>query len=256
MKLLLVAATEMEIEPIRVFLEQAFAKQNSAWYHVPGEGASFSSYAPGRVSGRVAIDVLITGVGMTATALHLGSLLSARRALHDVAYDWVVHVGIAGAFPHANLEIGRVVEVEVEYFGDLGIEEGDGRFVSAFEMGLIFAGGSYGQRGFLENPHASRFFSADLPLASGITVNKVHGSEASIRVLLDAHFARLPDIESMEGAAFFLTCLEFGQPFCALRAISNLVEKRARDKWDVAGAIAALGQVFNSHLCRFDSTIG
>jgi futalosine hydrolase len=69
----------------------------------------------------------------------------------------------------------------------------------------------------------------------------VHGAEASIQKIRDKY----PEIqvESMEGAAFFYACLAAGVPFAEIRSISNRVEPRNRDAWDLPLAIRNLNGV-------------
>jgi len=65
----------------------------------------------------------------------------------------------------------------------------------------------------------------------------VHGNEASIRKISNRINA---EIESMEGAAFFYACREAGLPCMQIRAVSNYVEKRDRDSWQIGLAIKNL----------------
>jgi futalosine hydrolase len=44
----------------------------------------------------------------------------------------------------------------------------------------------------------------------------------------------------MEGAAFFYACRQFNIPCLQIRAVSNYVEKRNRDNWDIPLAIKNL----------------
>jgi futalosine hydrolase len=44
--------------------------------------------------------------------------------------------------------------------------------------------------------------------------------------------------ENMEGAAAAHVCALYGVPFLELRAMSNRVEKRDREQWDLVGAVA------------------
>jgi futalosine hydrolase len=81
---------------------------------------------------------------------------------------------------------------------------------------------------------------ARLPAVNGITVNTVHGGEQSIACVTE-RFA--PQVESMEGAAFMYACLVHGQQFAQIRAISNVVERRNREAWKLADAVASLGAV-------------
>jgi len=73
-----------------------------------------------------------------------------------------------------------------------------------------------------------------------LSVNKVHGNSSSIEQLQKQFDA---DLESMEGAAFFQACLIEKIPFLQVRSISNYVESRNRDNWDIPGAIEALNEV-------------
>jgi futalosine hydrolase len=75
---------------------------------------------------------------------------------------------------------------------------------------------------------------------NGITVNTVHGRDQSIAAVA----ARVsPQVESMEGAAFMYACLVNGQRFAQVRAVSNVVERRNREAWKLADAVASLGAV-------------
>ena len=46
-----------------------------------------------------------------------------------------------------------------------------------------------------------------------------------------------PDIETMEGASFMYVCLNEGVNFIQLRAISNYIEKRNKQNWNINLAI-------------------
>jgi futalosine hydrolase len=177
------------------------------------------------------VTMLVTGVGMTLTALNLGSLFAKQR------FDLAINAGIAGAYSTSNLSIGEVVNVVSERFADLGVEEADGRFTDVHELGLLDANAAPFTNGELLNPSAGFDF---LPKAKGLTVNKVHGYQPSIDAILGKYQA---DVESMETAAFFLACLMATQPFLAIRSISNFVETRNRDAWDLPLAIKNLNDV-------------
>ncbi|HLP94023.1 MAG TPA: futalosine hydrolase [Saprospiraceae bacterium] len=208
MKILLLSATPFEVAPLRTWLEARFIKKTADVYE----------------NGSITLQMAITGVGMTATAFQLGWLLSREKP------DWVINAGIAGAYPQ-DLPIGTVVQVTEERFGDLGVEEADGSFTDITEMGLW-------PHGVLQNPHPPL---PSLPECKGLTVNKVHGSDQSITQILHKY----PDIqvESMEGAAFFYACLAAGVPFVEIRSISNQVEPRNREAWNLPLAIQQLNQL-------------
>ena len=75
------------------------------------------------------------------------------------------------------------------------------------------------------------------PKLRAITVNTVHGSEDEIEKIRQ----RLnPQVETMEGAAFFFAC-KMAQVSCIqIRAISNYVERRNKANWDIPSAVKNL----------------
>lgn len=178
------------------------------------------------------VQPLVSGVGMVATTWAL------TRALERHRPELVINAGIAGAYDR-NLMLGAVVNVVSEQFGDLGVEEPDGSFTDIFDLGLMDRAAPPFLNGRMENPEAA--LSKFLPTVNGLTVNKVHGSTASI----DAVQKKYPavQVESMEGAAVFFACLMAGVPFLEIRAISNYVEPRNREEWNIPLAIGNLNEV-------------
>ena len=171
------------------------------------------------------IKLLITGVGMVNTAYSLGKNL-------PTDFELIVNAGICGAF-NRTLKIGEVVNVTHDCLSEMGAEN-DAIFIPYKDLGL---GGTneYGS-------NTQKKFSAlnTLREVKGITVNKVHGNEISIKAISKAFN---PDIESMEGAAFLMACQQSQSEFIQLRAISNYVEKRDRSKWNIELAVTNLNSV-------------
>jgi futalosine hydrolase len=117
----------------------------------------------------------------------------------------------------------------------MGVED-NGAFIPADEMNLVSSND-------VQFSTESRI--KDLPTAKGITVNRVHGSVESIeRVVKQFN----PDIESMEGAAVAYVCQQFGVPWVQIRAISNRVEPRNRNAWNIPLAIENLHNVVLNYL--------
>src|SRR5690554_2835813 len=100
MKLLIVAATTLEIEP---FLQAI-------------KSTPFS------------IDILIGGVGMVTTSYELGKKLATEK------YDALLNAGIAGSFD-PSIELGTIVRVKSDIFSELGAED-DTNFLSIDDMGF------------------------------------------------------------------------------------------------------------------------
>ncbi|MBI1192009.1 MAG: futalosine hydrolase [Bacteroidetes bacterium] len=215
MDILLVAATAAEIRPLVERLRLS-----------PG---SRSGNAEGFVAGN-RVEVLLTGVGMTATAYRLGRRLAQRY------FDLVLNLGVAGAYP-GRLEQGDVCHVTVELFGDLGAEDGPA-FLDLFQLGLA----DRDEFPYLDGKLANALDPgpgplANLPRATGLTVNTVHGEEAAIARCIARYGA---DVETMEGAAVFYTCICEKQAFAEVRAISNRVERRNRAHWNLPLAVQNL----------------
>lgn len=216
MKILLVSATKLEVKTVLKKLKK-----------VKGKGLIFS----GRY-GRHSVDLLVTGVGMTATAFNLGKYLGRK-------YDLAINAGVAGSFSR-KIALGSVVNVVSDCFADLGAEDG-AKFLTLKEMGLPNV-----TRQKADGRWKSKRVLSDLPQANGITVNTVHGNKASIKKVVK-NFN--PDVESMEGAAFLFACREFGVPCIQVRAISNYVERRNRKNWQLGIAVENLNVFLDQLLC-------
>lgn len=224
MEILLVAATPFEIMPVQNWLRDHFSASESGVFRKHD----------------LEVTILITGVGSTSTAWHLGRFFARKQP------GLAINAGIAGAFDR-SFHPGNVVHVASERFGDLGVEEADGTFTDLFQLGLLDAHEKPYLNGQLYNPAASD--SRFLPLAKGLTVNKVHGSENTIAAIREKY----PDVqvESMEGAAFFQCCLMADVPFLEIRSISNYVEPRNREAWKLVEAIENLNRTLAGMLEGF-----
>ena len=144
----------------------------------------------------------------------------------------MVNLGIAGSFDR-GIRIGELVEVTQDTLAELGAEDNDA-FLTIGDLG-------FGEATFYPSTKLADLYNLfnnfNLKTAAAITVNTVHGNEASI----EKTAARLsPQLESMEGAAFFYACNQVGVPCIQIRAVSNYVEKRNRDNWNIGLAIKNL----------------
>jgi futalosine hydrolase len=210
MRILIVAATQGEVQP----LMDALGMQKS--------DEADNLFVPRHIS--VAnCSVLITGAGMVPTAFALGKHLPLN------VYNLVINLGVAGSFDR-NIQLGDVLEITKDTLSELGAED-DARFISIEQLGL--GAGIF-------NPTSSiDHFTKNVitKKATAITVNTVHGNEDSIATIAD-RFS--PQLESMEGAAFFYACHQLKVPCVQIRAVSNYVEKRNRDNWQIGLAVKNL----------------
>ncbi|PTR00812.1 futalosine hydrolase [Mucilaginibacter yixingensis] len=235
MKILIVAATQQEIAPL-FELDGPETEVDALVDDVLASAGAISSDLTS-----VQTSVLVTGVGMTATAFALGRQLALNQ------YDLAINLGICGAFDR-GLALGEVVEITTDIFAELGAQD-DEDFISIDQLGfgesIYTAGASIPQfMGSIED-HKPR-----LKQVTGITVNRVHGNERTISKTAD----RLhPQVESMEGAAFFYACKQAGVPALQIRAVSNYVEKRNREQWQIGLAIKNLNTFANNLLKHLEA---
>jgi futalosine hydrolase len=154
------------------------------------------------------------------------------RALVETRFDFALNVGVCGSFDTA-LGPASVVHIVSDRIAELGAEDGE-HFLTLEELRLP------GEASFSNTHPPSNAALSALPAVTAITVNTVHGHAPSI----EAAARRFgPQVESMEGAAFMYACLMHHVPFAQVRAVSNAVEPRDREKWRIQEALGALAAV-------------
>jgi futalosine hydrolase len=224
MNILLVVATRLEIKPF-------IAKINYQ--------ATENEFIETILINNISIDILITGIGLVFTTYKL------TKALNKKSYDLVIHAGIAGSF-NSNLNIGDVVFVDMEEFGDLGIEESSG-FKTIFEKGFLKNNEFPFENARMKCNLPDNLINIEFKIVRGISSNTTHGNETTIEQIKEKFD---PEIETMENAAFFYVCLMEKVNFVEIRAISNYVETRNPAKWNIPLATenlsVALFQIINA----------
>lgn len=223
MKILLTSATLIELEGILSTMENLKCLQKDF----------FRGFA-----GNNLLDIRVSGVGAVATTEKLTRILEFSR------YDLVMNVGICGSFRH-DFALGSIVSIEKDIWGDLGAENNE-EFSDLFDLGLLDPGELPFTKSELVNPgnRYSPYFSR-FTKVKGLTVNKSHGKLESIEKVVKKY---KPDIETMESAAIFSLCISREINFQCLRSISNFVEPRNRQSWDIHGAIKNLSIEINKIL--------
>jgi futalosine hydrolase len=213
--------------PLRILIVTATQTESDSLIKIPGmkittEGFLFRDHE---------ITLLVTGVGTVATSWALTKFISSQSKP-----DLAINAGIAGSYS-GDFREGEVVVPVSDCFADAGITTDKG-FLTLAEAGLEdpdrfpFKGG----RLFADNRFVARAVEACRPV-NAVTVNTATGYQNDIRMISDRYH---PDIETMEGAAFFYVCLRENIPFLALRAVSNMVENRTRKKWNIPLALDSL----------------
>jgi futalosine hydrolase len=169
---------------------------------------------------------MVTGVWAVPTVFHLARFVD--------EYDFILNIGIAGSYS-SRLMLGQVVNICKDIFGDYGVDD-NGKFISLYRAGLMEQ--STLIEGYvMENPWAEKFSIQGLAPVKGVTLGTASGSENVINRIVSSWN---PDVETMEGAAVFYSCLCVGKPFLCIRAISNVVEPRNRSNWKIDEALANL----------------
>lgn len=174
---------------------------------------------------------VVSGMGKT-NAAHAATVLIER-----FSPGLVILFGVGGAYPSSGLEVGDVAVAEKEVYGDEGFQRGN-RFHGTECIGIpLLKRGR--KRYFNEFPLDRKLSRKTLESArlvtktaagTFVTVSTCTGTKARALELEK----RLGAIcENMEGAAVAHVCAIYGIPMIEIRGISNIVENRDKDRWNV-----------------------
>lgn len=176
------------------------------------------------------IDILITGIGLTAATYHL------LKQINLKCPDLVIQAGVAGCFDK-KIPLGTVVIVKKETIADQSVIELR-KLRTLFDLKLIPHDQFPFRNGWLENDH-DILKNSKLKKVNAISVNEITTAMQRVKFYNDSF---KPIIESMEGAALHYTCLMENIPFIQLRSISNYIAERDKKKWDMKKSIINLNK--------------
>lgn len=205
---LLVAATAMEISP---FLEYYRDTKNN-------------------LQDDLQIDILITGVGLTASTYSITKQIQIKRP------DIIVQAGIGGCFDK-DISLGSVVAIKQEAIGDQVVIE-SGKMKTLFDLGLVSKNQFPFSKGWLVNK-SEILKKVKLKKVKSITTNEISTSQQKIKLYQD-RFA--PVVESLEGAALHYVCLMEKIQFLQIRSVSNYIGERNKKKWKMKDSITNLNK--------------
>lgn len=211
------------------------------------EGASLPlppvSWSAIRASDR--FDLVVCGVGKAnaagATAL----------AFDPVAHAGVLNLGVAGSLPGSIAAMAQVVLSNFSLYADEGVLTAEG-FTDVAAMGFPPDQDAAGSRGSIGVAPAPDLLDAIRPLTDHAgpvaTVSTCSGTDA---MALDLERRTNAIAEAMEGAAIGFTCLRLARQgesvrFAEARVISNTTGDRARQRWDLKGALDRLASLVSS----------
>lgn len=172
------------------------------------------------------VDILISGIGLTASTYHLTKQLALKK------YGLVIQPGLAGSFDR-TVGPGHVVAVKQDAIADQSVVELE-KLKTLFDLKLVPQDQYPYKRGWLFNPDKDILQQTNLKLVKGISVNQISTSKQMIRFYRDVFD---PVTESMEGAALHYVCLMQTVPFLQIRSISNYIGERNKKKWNMMDSI-------------------
>jgi len=155
-------------------------------------------------------DCLVSGVGILSTALGLS------KAFQKRSYKNAIQIGIAGAYRSSGLSICDVVEVESDCMPEF----------LPIEPNTFFASGVLP-------------FGEKLKCVRGATVLNCTRTEE-----IGNRRGEIAQVETMEGAAFFAACKEYGVQAVQIRAISNYAAEYKKNEWKTEEALLKLKGLF------------
>jgi futalosine hydrolase len=205
MNCLLIAATVKEIEP---FLNHYRNSDNK-----PG------------------IDILITGIGLTAATYALTRQINLKRP------GLIIQAGIAGSYDK-NISLGSVVVIKQDALADQSVIENK-QLKTMFDLGLIKFNQLPFNKGWLVNSNKELVRKTKLKVVNAVSVNHV---TTTLQMISFYREKFEPIIESMEGAALHYVCLVEKIPFLQIRSISNYIGERNKSKWNMKDAIINLNK--------------
>ena len=203
MNVLIVAATVLEISP---FLEQYRTNK------------SMSS----------SIDILVTGIGLTATTYSLTRQLNLKRP------DLIIQAGVGGCFD-TSVPLGSVLAIKQEAIADQSVIELD-KLKTMFDLKLVPQNQYPFSKGWLVNK-SEVLKKVRLKKVKGVSVNEITTSKQKVKFYNETFS---PVVESMEGAALHYVCLMEKIPFVQIRSVSNYIAERNKKNWNMKESIINL----------------
>jgi len=192
-----------------------------------------------KTSGLNNIDILISGIGLTASTYHLAKQLALKK------YDLVIQAGVAGSFD-PKIPLGTVVAVQHDAIADQSVVELQ-KLKTLFDLKLVPQDQYPYKKGWLINPNKDILKKTKLKIVKGISVNQISTSKQMIqfyRIAFD------PVTESMEGASLHYVCLMENIPFLQIRSVSNYIGERNKQKWNMMDSIINLNKDLKSLVAR------
>ena len=186
------------------------------------------------------IDVLIGGIGLTATTYALTKYLHIKRP------DCIIQAGVGGCFD-LSIPLGTVVAVKNEAIADQSVMELK-TLKTLFDLKLLPEEQAPFKKGKLPND-TSLLKQFKGKKVNGISVNEITTDKKRVK-LYEQQFN--PIVESMEGAALHYVARMEKIPFIQLRSMSNYIAERNKKKWNMKEAIGNLNSELLKLIMKLD----
>jgi len=203
------------------------------------------SVIEGTLAGRQIL-LCIGGMGKV-NAAHATTLLLSQFSPHAL-----VIFGIGGAYPSSGAQVGDIAIAKKEIAGDEGVMTPDG-FRDAEYIGIPLIRTAHSTM-YTTYPASEPFLrrslqalvsyqglgSAKVHLGTFVTLSTCTGTSALARTLEERYHGLC---ENMEGAAAVQVAELHNTPWFEVRGISNIVEDRNLDIWDIPAAADSVQKV-------------
>lgn len=206
----------------------------------PIEIAPFLTYLKKEKKFKYEIDVLITGIGLTATTYALLNQINIKKPA------FIIQAGVGGCFD-INIKLGTVVAIKKETIADQSVVELK-TLKTLFDLKLLPQNKNPFSNGWLVNSN-DILRKIKLKKVTGISVNEITTDKKKVKLYRDRF---KPVIESMEGAALHYVSLMEKIPFLQIRSVSNYIAERNKQKWNMKEAVENLNKDLISILIQLN----
>lgn len=222
----IIAAVPLEIELLEKALEYSGRVKAGGFEYVEG------------AVGNLWVVVCAGGVGKVNAAAATAVMIDRYQP------QLVINIGCAGAYIGSGLSIGNLVVASEEVLADDGVVVADGwKDLRYINLPSVEQGGLSCYNILPLSRHASE---KAMQLADYYGVFLVRGRSATVSTCSGTrqYGAKLSQrwnalIENMEGAAVAQVCLRCSVDCLEIRGVSNQVEERDLNKWDIPRAVEA-----------------
>lgn len=237
--ILIIAAMPLETHLLETTLTQSARSGTGGFEYVEGD------------LGNLRIVVCAGGVGKINAAAATAVMIERHRP------QLVINTGCAGAYLGSGLSVGNLVVASEETLADEGVIVSEGwRDLRYMSLPSLDLGGHPCFNTIPLSKHASEkamqladFYGVFLMRGRFATVSTCSGTSQrgdQLSTLWNAI------AENMEGAAVAQVCRRYGLDCLEIRGISNLVEERDMEKWEIRLAVEVAQRFILKYLEEMD----